>query len=321
MSSSTPHDVLVIGEALIDIVERETGGAAPSAPVELVGGSPANVALGLARLGVGTTLLTHLAHDGRGERIARELRAEGVRLPEESFSARRTATARAVIGDDGSASYSFDITWDPAAPKQAGASVVHAGSLGLFLAPGADAVEEILVRAARDAVVSLDPNIRADLLPDHSGAVARFERLVRVADVVKLSDEDAAWLYPGRSLPDVAARIRAAGPRLVVLTLGAAGAWARAATAGADDGADVGADVEVRVPVRPGPVVDTISAGDSFMASILASVVERGLESCLASVGSVLTRAAAASAIAVSVAGANPPTRAALDAADPATAE
>jgi fructokinase len=304
---------LVIGEALIDIVERVGSGEEPT---EVVGGSPANVALGLSRLGIDATLLTHLAHDERGMRIAGELRGAGVRLGEESFSARRTTTARAEIAPDGAATYTFDISWDIETPDRVGADLVHAGSLGLFLEPGADKVESLLNGVGPDAVVSLDPNIRPDLLPEHGAAVERFERLARRAHVVKLSDEDAAWLYPGRSMPDVAAHLRGLGPTLVVVTLGAEGALAQVPDA-AQSAPAVGHgrdEVVVRVPIQPGPLVDTISAGDSFMASLLASVLGSGLEACIADIEATLHRAICASAIAVSRAGANPPTRAALDA-------
>lgn len=305
---------LVIGEALIDIVERE---GSSEAPTEVVGGSPANVALGLSRLGVEATLLTHLAHDARGERIASELRAEGVSIGDETFSAERTATARALIAEDGAADYTFDISWDITVPDSVDADVVHAGSLALFLEPGAQKVASLVETVGPGAVVSLDPNIRPRLLPEHEAAVELFERLARHADVVKLSDEDAEWLYPDVPMSDVAQHLRDLGATLVVVTLGADGALAQVPGVG-QVGPAVGqvadGDVQVRVPIRPGPLVDTISAGDSFMASLLGSVLARGLDACVADVEGLLSRAACASAIAVSKAGANPPTLEALDA-------
>ncbi|MGO2632266.1 MAG: PfkB family carbohydrate kinase [Galactobacter sp.] len=332
---------LVIGEALIDIVER-VGSA--EEPTEVVGGSPANVALGLSRLGVATTLLTHLAHDERGERIASQLQAEGVEIGEETFTAERTATAHALITPDGAADYTFDISWDITVPDSVAAPLVHAGSLALFLEPGAQKVLSLVDAVAADAVVSLDPNIRPNLLPVHQEAVERFERLAAHAHVIKLSDEDAEWLYPGVSMPDVAGHLRGLGATLVVVTLGAEGALARApgtgqgsagqadagqvfsAVGAADDAQAVDrqagdaarqlpdGDILVRVPIQPGPLVDTISAGDSFMASLLASVLRHGLDACVADVEGVLRRASCASAIAVSKAGANPPSAEALEA-------
>lgn len=292
----TAPEVLVIGEALIDIVRREDGHR------EYVGGSPANLAIGTARLGHRTQLLTHIARDERGERIARHVRDEGVDLHEGSWSARRTSTADAEIGPDGSATYRFDLSWELPRGLDTAASVVHTGSIALFVEPGGAAVLDLLASLPASTLVTLDPNVRPSLLPDHADALTRFEAAASRCDLVKLSDEDVVWLYPGRTLEQVLAHIRALGPAIVVITRGADGAVG-----------DAGAGA-VGVRAYAGGVVDTISAGDSFMASLVSSLLELGPDAMASRLPGALDRAARAAAIAVSVAGANPPTRAALDA-------
>jgi fructokinase len=247
--------VLVIGEALVDIVETD------AATTEHPGGSPANVALGLSRMGVPVELLTWLAHDARGDLIATHLVHSGVRIAPASFGAGRTPTARARLRPDGSAAYEFDIAWDvPPIEPPTSLAAVHTGSIGAFAAPGAAKVADLLRRT--DApIVSFDPNVRPALMPPHDEAVASFEAMCGLATLVKLSDEDAQWLWPDVAPPDVLARILALGPRVAAITLGGEGA------------ALATADAHVRVPAVPVEVADTIGAGDTFMASLIASAV------------------------------------------------
>lgn len=292
----TAPEVLVIGEALIDIVRGEDG------PREYVGGSPANLAIGTARLGHRTQLLTHIARDERGRRIASHVRDEGVDLHEGSWSARRTSTADADIGPDGSATYRFDLSWEIPRGLDTAASLVHAGSIALFVEPGGSAVLDLLASLPASTLVTLDPNVRPSLLPDRADALARFEAAASRCDLVKLSDEDAEWLYPRWSGSEVLAHVRDLGPSIGVMTLGAGGVMA------------IGAAGIERVPAYVVDVVDTISAGDSFMASLASTLLEQGAASMSEALPGALDRAARAAAIAVSVAGANPPTRAALDA-------
>lgn len=293
-------DVLVIGEALVDIVHRD------GRILEHPGGSPANVALGLGRLGLGVDLLTDLGRDQRGDRVAAHLASSGVQVLPESFSDRRTSTATAIIGPDGSASYAFDLRWAPqvdglATPPR----IVHTGSVAAFLSPGADAVHEVLSAAARGrALVSLDPNVRPALMPSAKWAAARFGELARIADVVKLSDEDAAWLYPGEPDSIVLDGLLDLGVGLAVVTRGAAGAVLATR------------DHRVAVPARPVDVRDTIGAGDSFTAALLAGLLHDGAipadREALRRLG---TRAVQAAAITVGRPGADLPTAAELESA------
>lgn len=291
--------VLVIGEALIDIVETADGAR------ELVGGSPANVAVGLARLGHRTALHTRIGHDPRGARVAEHVASSGAALTPQSWGDAATSTARARLAADGSASYEFDIDWRMPAPDLDGVALVHSGSIALFLEPGGTAVLEALQHAAHGAaLVSIDPNIRPALVGDRDAALARFGEAVRVADLVKLSDEDAAWLYPESRPEEVLAAIAAHGPRLVVMTRGSAGAMA------------LGPDGILDVPAWPVDVADTIGAGDAYMASLVSSALDDPmLFTSEAAVERAMRRAAVAAGITVSRVGANPPTRAEVDAA------
>jgi fructokinase len=257
---------VVVGEALVDVLP---GG--PGRTRELPGGSPANVALGLARLGHPVRFATRLGDDRFGALVAGRLRASGVELLPGSVDDAATSTATAVLDAAGAATYTFDLRWrltERAAAAVTGSAPahLHTGSIAGSLPPGADTVAG-LVRAARAAgTVSYDPNPRPALLGPPGAERDRVERLVAAADVVKASDEDLAWLYPGQDPEQTAAAWAAgAGPALVVLTRGAEGAVAfgrRART-------------EVAAPrVR---VADTVGAGDAFTAGLLAGLRTAGL--------------------------------------------
>ena len=148
-----------------------------------------------------------------------------MRLLPGSRSLARTSTATATIAEDGSASYAFDITWDvqpqdlaPAPPK-----VLHTGSIASFLAPGAAKVKAILQQLRGECTITYDPNIRPALLGSHTEAKRVFEELVHLTDVVKLSDEDARWLYPRQAPEETATHILGLGAELAVITKGSSG--------------------------------------------------------------------------------------------------
>lgn len=293
--------VLVIGESLIDIVRRSNGaGDAEARTEELIGGSPANVALGLARQQVVVGFHTALAHDARGERIAAHLGDEGVALVEGSWSLPSTSSALAEIGRDGAARYTFDIAWTlPVPPDMSSAALVHVGSISVFLEPGASVLERALEGADAQTLITLDPNIRPALLPDHAAAVARFERLAALADVVKLSDEDAVWLYPELPEAGLARRLLAAGVRLVAVTRGGSGALLAAG------------DVVCVVAAPAVTVRDTVGAGDTFMAALIAQVIQEPdllVAPTEAALGRIGRYAVTAAAITVQRAGADLPT-------------
>ena len=285
-------DVVVVGEALVDIV------VSPRGTVEHPGGSPANVAYGLGRLGADTALLTSIGDDHYAAAIEKHLRSAGVRLLPGSKVPGRTATATAVLAFDGSAHYDFDIRWD--LPRMAPATlskVLHTGSIATFLAPGAAAVRELLEQSHESCVITYDPNIRPALLGSQFEARTIFEELVPFTEVVKLSDEDARWLYPRLSLDDVSNRILGLGAGLVAVTMGAEGSLLT--TGGA----------RVAVPSVKSAVANTIGAGDSYMSALIYGLLMRGADGLAPSGLESLGRMAAkAAAITVRRPGANPPT-------------
>lgn len=256
---------LVVGEALTDILVRRDGPRRCSP-----GGSPANVALGLARLGHPVRLATRVGRDPFGQVLQTHLRRSGVVLTEGSVTDAPTSTATARLDAGGSASYDFDISWElqPAAldPAHTGtAAHLHTGSIAATLAPGADQVLAAVEAARGKATVSYDPNLRPALLGSPAQERPGVERLVALSDVVKASQEDLAWLYPGRNPHEVAYRWACAGPSLVVLTFGADGAFVRWRRGWRD------------LPTTPVEVTDTVGAGDAFMAGLISGLLRAGL--------------------------------------------
>lgn len=304
-------ELLVVGEALVDIVERRG-----HPRTEHPGGSPANVALGLARLGRSPLLLTRIGTDDRGRAIADRLGSAGVRLVPGSVTGDRTSTAAAHLDADGVASYDFDLDWRlPGGLDTGPATAVHTGSIAAFLPPGGDAVLDLVRRHHDTATISYDPNARPQLMGEPSAARARVETLVALAHVVKVSDEDLAWLAPGQDPAEVAADWLARGPAVVVVTRGPAGASA------------VAAGGRVDVPTPAIDVVDTVGAGDSFMTGLLDHLAGADLlgphrrqelrDITVAGLRAMLAHAARLSAITCTRPGADPPTRAELDVWEP----
>jgi fructokinase len=249
--------VLVIGESLMDIVRS------PTCTDEHAGGSPMNVAVGVARLGCPVQLLTRIGTDARGTVIADYLASVGVPLVPGSIVAGRTSTALARVDSDGSASYEFLIDWSlDSIEELPGSSIVHTGSIAAFLEPGASQLETMLRAAVgRHAIVTFDPNIRPSIIGSKALSLAVVERLAALATVVKVSDEDAAWLFGELTADGVADRLLALGATLAIVTLGASGALLATARH------------RVRLPGRTVAVADTIGAGDSFMSAVLQKLV------------------------------------------------
>lgn len=295
---------VVVGEALVDIV-----GSAGSGDGRQVtpGGSPANVAVGLARLGVPTELITRLGTDNYGIQLAEHLRCNDVHLAAGSVEPGfQTSSATATIDPAGIASYAFDIIWEPPAlVLRRGCRVVHTGSIATLLEPGAEAVHEF-VRGLIDEpiTVTLDPNVRPTITPDPAAARAAVRRLAAWSDLVKLSDEDCAFLMPGASLEEVAAEfLRADRTTCVVVTRGSKGAIGYTRT------------LRVEVDTPPVEVIDTVGAGDSFMAALIAGLLARGLLGRTrlnglneAALREVIAYAVRAAAITCTRSGADPPT-------------
>jgi fructokinase len=300
---------LVIGEALIDIVERDG-----QIIGEHVGGSPLNVAIGLARLGRGVDFLTHVGDDPRGRRITEHVKQSGAQLVPGSMTADHTPTALATLDASGSAQYVFDIEWELAGtPEVAPPLVAHTGSIATVLEPGCRAVAALLDAYHLSATLTFDPNVRPALIEDQEQGRTRIDRLVERCDVVKASDEDMGWIDPNRTPEQVAQTWLSLGPSIVAVTMGERGAFAMCAAGTA------------RVQARPVDVVDTVGAGDAFMTGLIDALWTLGLLGAdkraelrrisVDTLTGVLQTAALSSALTVARAGADLPDRAARDAA------
>jgi len=281
-------DVLVLGEALVDVVRT-----ADDVVTERPGGSAANVAVALARLGRPVRFATAYADDERGAVLARHLAAAGVALAGDPHVLQRTATAQATIAGDGSASYTFDLDWRLGPVDVGTPRFVHVCSIGAVTAPGADDVVAVLEALAATTTVLYDVNARPAITGTGPHLVAAMERVVARSHLVKVSDEDLAALYPLLGAEEAARHLLTLGPRAVALTRGADGAtWLT------DSGA-------TSVASEPVEVADTIGAGDTFAAAMIDALwddVDRDpIE--------VLAHAARAAAVTVGRPGADPPWR------------
>jgi fructokinase len=307
--------IVICGEAVVDLVPD------PSVPTRYdarPGGSSANTAVALSRLGAPVSMLARLSGDGFGRLLRAHLVDNGVDVSHAVAAAQASSVAIASVGSDGGADYRFlvagtaDWGWtdDELGHLPADTLAVHSGSLALALAPGGAAVERLLHRMRTSATVSLDPNIRPSLIADMPRHRDTVERCVAAADVVKVSREDLDALHPGEAAMNVARRWARGGPALVVVT------------DGADGSTGLSAELEVRCPAIPVQVVDTIGAGDTFAAALLDWLHRAGrlggrLSSLSAAdVDGALRHAGRAAAITCSRAGADPPYRAEL--AEPA---
>jgi fructokinase len=318
--------ITVIGESLMDIIvdphRRAPGGETSTHETSTheastheastqayPGGSPLNVAVGAARLGLETTLVTHYAGDPFGELIEGHLNANGVTGIRGGSAP--TSTATATLGPDGGASYAFNISWDlngaalPALEAVQRSRHVHTGSIAATVAPGDQAALALLSAAAEHASISYDPNCRPAISPDAVAARAQAERFVAASHIVKASDEDLAWLYPDRPPAATLAAWLELGPAIVAMTRGAAGPVL------------LSRNLKVELAAEPVAVADTVGAGDSFMAALisgldqLAALGAAGRARLRALTGEDLQALAAyanrAAAITCSRPGANPP--------------
>jgi fructokinase len=287
--------IWVCGEVLIDVL--------PTGPV--VGGGPANTAKALARLGHSVDFIGGISADSYGQMARKELERDGVGLGLSLESDKPTCTATVHLDNAGSATYTFVIdgtatfdfspSWLPD-PEKLKPSVVHIGTLATVVEPGAAVLFDWAVKCAEFAPIVFDPNVRPSFLGDREKYYRAVEKWVGISSVVKLSDEDTAWLYPDQSLDEVAHRWLEGETSLVVITRGAKGIIGY--TQGASE------EVEgVRVDV-----VDTVGAGDTVGAILVEGIMQRSVAGLVGhTLNSVLHRAAVAAGITVSRAGAQPP--------------
>lgn len=282
----TRGEAWVAGEALIDLVSMD------GAEIPIVGGGPANTAKALARLGIATSFIGGISSDRYGELIDTELRNSGVNLNLAKRSELPTALARVTLDDFGTASYEFDLDgtatfdfgdWLPSGQPD----VLHVGTLGTIIEPGASALFEWAENLAIPIV--FDPNVRPSVLSNKSEYRQIFEKWASVSSVVKLSVDDLGWLgYQVNELLDL-------GVSLVVTTEGEFGISAQSKTE------------KVSIPAKRIKVIDTVGAGDTVGAVIVEGILKFG-DLYGENLRVALERAVKAAAITCSRQGANPPT-------------
>lgn len=302
--------ILCCGEALIDMLPRETTrGESAFAPYS--GGAVFNTAIALGRLGAPVEFFTGLSTDLFGDMLRRTLAESRVGTRYSPLSDRPTTLAFVKL-TNGQAKYLFydentagrmlseaDI---PALGDDVSAMLF--GAISLIPEPCGSAYEALMRREHSTRVTMLDPNIRPNFIPDPAAHRARMMRMVAMADIVKLSDEDLAWFGESGDAGEIAQRWLGLGPKLILVTRGGDGATGYSTTA------------TVKVPARRVEVVDTVGAGDTFNAGVLAALHERGLltKTAVATLGeddihAALDLGVRAAAVTVSRAGANPPWR------------
>ncbi|MFC3492151.1 carbohydrate kinase family protein [Glycomyces rhizosphaerae] len=302
----------VVGEALIDL---EVAQSDARHPIAHPGGSPMNVAVTLGRLGSDVAFLGRLSADAFGNLLRTHLAESNVDLRWVVDAEEPTSLAIVSVGPTGSADYAFhvdgtaDWQWQATElPQHPGLDAVHAGSLALAVDPGAMVVERWLAGLSTGTTISLDPNVRPALLGDRDTYRERLERWLTFAAIVKVSDEDLEWIWPGADPADLAAHWIAKGRKMVVVTRGGEGSlvWA-------------GGD-QFRVPAAKADMVDTVGAGDSFSGALLDWLDrnERLRPDDLARLTADEAReavgfASTVAAVTCSRAGANPPWRNELD--------
>lgn len=302
--------ILCCGEALIDMIPAPTS-TGRDGFVPHSGGAVFNTAIALGRLGVQAGFLSGVSNDMFGAQLLASLAASHVNTTH-VIRADRPSTLAFVQITDGQASYSFfdensagrmlrpgDM---PALDDQV--SALFFGGISLACEPCADAYAALLAREAGARLVMIDPNIRPGFITDAARYRTRLAAMIAQADIVKLSDEDLNWLYP-ENLPlrDKVMQLQQSGPALVVLTKGRDGATGYLANG-----------PEISVPVQQVDVIDTVGAGDTFNAGLLAKLSELGqlTRDAIKTLSpdhlhAALTHGARAAAITVSRAGANPP--------------
>ena len=292
--------IWVCGEVLIDLIPGADG-----VRVAHVGGGPANTAKALARLGHDVQFIDGISTDEYGVAARKELLDDEVKLDLALTSEKPTCLAIVSLDANGGASYEFKIdgtatfdfnlNWLPD-PSRFKPQVLHIGTLVTVIQPGADVLYDWAMQVAEFAPIVFDPNIRPSVMGDHDLYEASVEKWAALSSVIKVSDDDMAWLYPGQKYEDVAQRWINDGAALVVVTRGSQGI--------------VGFSVDGSVEVDGAKitVADTVGAGDTVGAIIVEAMVEKGI---LALTGDVLKatlhRAAVAAGITCSRKGAQPP--------------
>ena len=306
--------ILCCGEALIDMLPRRTTADEPAFS-PYAGGALFNTAIALGRLGAPTEFFSGISTDLFGQQLMRVLAESRAGTRYAHFSARPTTLAFVDL-KDGHATYVFydeGTAGRMLSPEDLPnlADDVDAllfGAISLIPEPCGSTYEALMAREHKTRVTMLDPNIRPGFIPDRARHAERILRMVAMADIVKVSDEDLAWFGEAGSPEDIARSWLERGPKLIVMTRGGKGAIAYSR------------EHTVTVEPQKVEVVDTVGAGDTFNAGVLASFDEQGLlnKAAIASLSEdaiqqALSLGAKAAAVTVSRAGANPPWRHEID--------
>jgi fructokinase len=292
--------IWVCGEVLIDLIPGADGARVPH-----VGGGPANTAKALARLGHDVQFIDGISTDEYGVAARKELLDDEVKLDLALTSDKPTCLAIISLDANGGASYEFkidgtatfdfDLKWLPD-PSRYKPQVLHIGTLVTVIQPGADVLYDWAMQVAEFAPIVFDPNIRPSVMGDHDLYEAAVEKWAALSSVIKVSDDDMAWLYPGQKYEDVAQRWLNDGAALVVVTRGSNGIIGFTSDGSVEvDGAKI-------------TVADTVGAGDTVGAIIVEAMIEKGILALTGDVlKAVLHRAAVAAGITCSRKGAQPP--------------
>jgi fructokinase len=292
--------IWVCGEVLIDLIPGADGVRVPH-----VGGGPANTAKALARLGHEVQFIDGISSDQYGVMSRKELLDDEVKLDLALKSDKPTCLAIVSLAENGGASYEFEIDgtatfdfslgWLPD-PSRYKPNVLHIGTLVTVIQPGADVLYDWAIRVAEFAPIVFDPNIRPAVMGDRDKYQLAVEKWAAISSVIKVSDDDMAWLYPDQKYLDVAQRWINDGAALVVITRGADGLLG------------ITADGSVEVPGVKIEVADTVGAGDTVGAVIVEAMIEKGILNLTDEVlKAILHRAAVAAGITCSRKGAQPP--------------
>jgi fructokinase len=298
-------EIWVCGEVLIDLIPRG------EKKIAIVGGGPANTAKALALLGFDSYFIDGISSDAYGEKAKTELLYAGVNLKYAHFTDKPTCTADVsldsagvasyVFAIDGSATFDFSHDWLPN-PIEIKPAVLQIGTLATIVEPAATILLEWARKVATVAPIVFDPNVRSSVVGDRTKYQAAVARWTAISAVIKVSEDDLAWLYPDREQLDIAAQWLNEGAQLVIITKGSYGLIG------------ITKEGSVTVPGVKVEVADTVGAGDTVGAIVVEAIVERGLSALHGDVlREVLTRAAKAASITCSRAGANPPSRAEIE--------
>lgn len=300
--------ILCCGEALIDMLPITVEGEPAFRP--LPGGSVFNTSIALGRLGTPVSFFSGLSDDLFGTTLQQTLKESHVDLSHAAISKRPTTLAFVKL-ENGHATYFFydentagRMLTESDLPVLGGeVQALLFGGISLVSEPCGTTYESLMRREAETRVIMLDPNIRPGFIQDADAHRARLKRMFALADIVKVSEDDLAWIDPQEPQQAIAA-ILGAGVNLVVLTAGERGAIAHW------NGG------QIEIPALSVEIVDTVGAGDTFNAGILAALHESGAlnKQSLAApnpdlIGNALAFAAKVAAVTVSRAGANPPWR------------